>query len=76
MTNKQLKNQGIKQVEALKALKLEKNQQNLKSVKRIFFQEMKTNKIKNELSETKENEDTIVRKRFQYKAASKITFNY
>ena len=36
---------------------------------------MKTNKIKNELSETKENEDTIVRKRFQYKA-SKITFNY
>ena len=36
---------------------------------------MKTNKIKNELSETKENEDTIVRKHFQYKA-SKITFNY
>ena len=48
-----MKNQGIKQVEALKTLKSEKNKQVVKSIEWIFPKDMRTNEIKNEIDEIK-----------------------
>ena len=47
---KTLENQGIKQVEALKAGKPEENQK-LESTERIFPKEMRNTEIKNEIDE-------------------------
>ena len=61
MKNKQTnttEDQGIKQVEALEALKLEENQ-DLKSIEGIFPKEMRNGEIKNELGEIKKWEDEI-----------------
>ena len=49
---KTIEDQGVKQVEALKALKVEQNKQDIKSINGIF-QQMRTNEIKNEIYETK-----------------------
>ena len=46
-----IEDQGRKQVEALKVLKLEKSQQYLKSIEGIFPKDMRINEIKNELDE-------------------------
>ena len=43
--------QRRKQVEALKVLKPEESQQDLKSVEGLFLKEIRTNDIKNELDE-------------------------
>ena len=48
-----IEDQGIKQVEALKALKPEENKEDIESVDGIFPKEMRTNKIKNEIYEIK-----------------------
>ena len=50
---KTIEDQGIKQVEALKALKLEENKEDIKSTDGIFPKDMGTNKIKNEIYEIK-----------------------
>ena len=64
---KTIKNQRIKQVEALKALKPEENKEDIKSIERIFLNEMRTNEIKNEIYEIKEWEDKIKREDLKYK---------
>ena len=46
-TNIRIENQGIKQVEALKVLQQEPNQQVLTSTEGLFPNEMRTNKIRN-----------------------------
>ena len=46
-TNIHIENQGIKQVEALKVLQQEPNQQVLTSTEGLFPNEMRTNKIRN-----------------------------
>ena len=65
-------NQGIKQAEALKVLKLEENQQGLKSFEIIFPKEMTTNKIKSELDEIERIEYAIVRHYLKYKTSQKL----
>ena len=47
-TNKTVEDQGIKQVEALKALKSEENKWGIKSIEGIFPKDMGTNEIENE----------------------------
>ena len=54
--------QGRKQVEALRLLKLEENQQDPKSVEGIFPKVMRTNKIKNEIDEIKNWEEKNLKK--------------
>ena len=44
---KTIENQGINQIEALKALKSGENKQDIKSIGGIFPKEMRTNEIKN-----------------------------
>ena len=41
-----IEEQGITQVEALKALKLEKNKEDIKSIEGIFLKDIRTNEIK------------------------------
>ena len=48
-----IEDQGIKQVEALKALKPKENKENIKSIERLFPKEMRTSEIKNEIDEIK-----------------------
>ena len=55
---KTLENQGIKQVEALKAGKPEENQK-LESAERIFPKEMRNTEIKNEIDEIRKLEKKI-----------------
>ena len=69
---KAIENQGTKQVETFKVLKQEKNQQDLKSIEGIFPKGMITNESNNELSKTKETENTIVTKHLKYKASKRI----
>ena len=42
---KTIKDQGLKQVEALKALKSKENEEDIKSIQGIFPKDMRTNKI-------------------------------
>ena len=56
---KTIKDHGIKQVEALKALKPNKNKQDIKSINGTFSKQMKTNEIKNEINEIKKKERKI-----------------
>ena len=63
---KTIEDQGIKHVEALKALKSEKNQEQ-KSIVGLFPKEMRTNEFKNEIFEIKKWEEKIKRKELIYK---------
>ena len=56
-----IEDQGINQVEALKALKPEQNQE-LESIKRIFPKNMRNNEIKNEIDEIKKWKEKIKQK--------------
>ena len=56
---KTIEDQGIKQAEALKALKPQKDKGDKKSIEGIFLKEMRTNKIKNEIHEIKKWEKKI-----------------
>ena len=53
---KKIEDQGIKQVEAWKALKSEENQE-LESIEGLFPKNMRTNKIKNEIDEIRKWEE-------------------
>ena len=64
---KTIENEGIKQGETLNVLELEENPPDLKSIEVIFPKEMRTNEINNELNESKEIEDAVVRKHLKYK---------
>ena len=48
-----IEDQGIKQVETLKTLKLDESKQDIKQIDRIFSKEMRTNENKNETDEIK-----------------------
>ena len=50
---KTVEDQGIKNAEALKSLKLEKNKADIKSFEGFFPKEMKINEINNELMKLK-----------------------
>ena len=56
-----IEEQGITQVEALKALKLEKNKDDIKSIEGIFPKDIRTNEIKNEIYDIKKWEEKIKR---------------
>ena len=58
---KTIENQGIKQFEALKALKPEESRHYIKSIDGIFSKEMRTNEIKNEIYKIKKWEGKIKR---------------
>ena len=58
--------QGIKQTEALKALKPEENQK-LETIEGLFPKNMRTNKIKNEIDEIRKWEEKIEQKDLKYK---------
>ena len=49
--------QGIKQIEALKALKTEENKEDIKSNKGIFTKGMRTKEIKNQIYEMEKSEE-------------------
>ena len=55
---KTIKNQGIKQVETLKALKSEENQE-LELSEGLFPNKMRTNEIENEIGEIKKCEEKM-----------------
>ena len=59
---KAIEGQGIKQVEALKALKPVENKENIKPIEGIFPKEMRTNEIKNETDQIKKWEEKNKRK--------------
>ena len=61
---KKIKEQGKKQVEALKTL----TEKELESIEGIFPKHMRTDEIKNEIDEIKKWEDKIKRKDWKYKA--------
>ena len=63
---KTIEDQGIKKVEALKALKPEENQE-LETTKRLFPEKIKNNEIKNEMDEIKKREEKIKQKDLLYK---------
>ena len=65
---KTIEDQGIKQAEALKALKPQKNKGDIKSIEGIFLKEMRTNKIKNEIHEIKKWEKKIKWENLKLKA--------
>ena len=48
-----IEDQGIKQVETLKTLKLDESKQDIKQIDRIFPKEMRANENKNETDEIK-----------------------
>ena len=58
---KTIEDQGIKQVEALKALKPEENQE-LESIEGLFLNKIKNNEIKNKTYEIKKWEEKIKQK--------------
>ena len=64
---KTIKDQGIKQVEALRALKPKINKEDIKSIEGIFPKDIRTNKIKNEIYEIKKWEESIKREDLKYK---------
>ena len=49
-----IEDQGIKQVEALKALKSEENKRDIKPTEEVFLEDTKTNETKNEIDEITE----------------------
>ena len=65
---KQLKNKGKKQFEALDILKSEENKEDIKLVEGLFPKGMRPNEIKNEIDEIKTWEEKIKRKDLIYEA--------
>ena len=63
---KTIEDQGIKQVEALKALKTEESKKDVKSIEEIFPKNIRTNEVKDELDEIKKWERKIKRKELKY----------
>ena len=63
---KAIEDQGIKQIEVLKALKPEQNQE-LKSIEGIFPKNMRTDEIKNEIDDIRKWEEKIKQKDLNYK---------
>ena len=61
---KTIEDQGIKQVEALKALKTEEE---IESIEGLFLKNMRTDEIKNKIYEIKKWEEKIKREDFKYK---------
>ena len=57
-----IEDQGMKQVEVLK---LEENNENIKSVEGIFTKGMRTNEIKNEIDGIRKCEEKLKKKRFK-----------
>ena len=53
LLGKAVEDQGIKQVEALKALKPEENKEDIKSIEGLFPKEMRSPEINNEIDEIK-----------------------
>ena len=47
---KEIEDQGKKEVKVLKALQSEQNKQDIKLIKIIFLKDMRTNRIKNEIN--------------------------
>ena len=72
---KTIEDQEIKQFQALKSLKLEENQEDIKSTKGIFQKDIRTNEIKNEIYEIRNWEEKIKRKDLIYKANISMIFN-
>ena len=72
---KTIEDQGIKQVEGLKALKPQENKEDIKSVEGIFPKEIRTNEIKNEIDEIKKWEEKIKRKDLTY-IANKYKYDF
>ena len=64
---KTVEDQGIKQVEALKALKPEKNKEDIKSIEGLFPKEMRSPEINNEIDEIKRWANEIKRENLKYK---------
>ena len=64
---KTIKDQGIKQVEVLKALKPEENKEDIKSIEGVFPKDMRNNEIKNEIYQIKKWEKKIKREDLKYK---------
>ena len=64
---KTIEDQGIKQVEVLKALKPEENKEDIKSIEGIFPKDMRTDEIKIEIYEIKKWEEKIKREYLKYK---------
>ena len=59
---KTIEDQGFKQVEALKALKSEEIKEDIKSIVGIFWKDLKTYEIKNEIDEIKKCEEKTKQK--------------
>ena len=72
---KTIEDEGIKQVEALKALKSEENKEDIKSVEEIFPKVMRPNKIKNEIYEIGKWEEKIKCKDLKHEA-KKYTYDF
>ena len=72
---KTTKDKGTKQVEALKALKLEKNKEDITSIEEIFPKVMRTNEIKNEVYEIKKWEEKIKWEDLKYQT-KKYTYDF
>ena len=71
---KTIKDQGIKQVEALEALKPEENQE-LETIAGLFSKKVRYNETKNELDAIKEWEEKFKRKDLIYRLDIKMIFN-
>ena len=71
---KTIKDQGIKQVEALEALKPEENQE-LETIAGLFSKKVRYNETKNELDAIKEWEEKFKRKDLIYGLDIKMIFN-
>ena len=64
---KTIKDQDLKQVQALRALKLEENKEVIKSIEGTSPKEMRANEIKNKINEVKKWEEKIKREDLKYK---------
>ena len=64
---KTIEDQGFKQVEALKALKSEEIKEDIKSIVEIFWKDLKTYEIKNEIDEIKKCEEKTKQKDLKIK---------
>ena len=71
---KTIKDQGIKQVEALEALKPEENWE-LETIAGLFSKKVRYNETKNELDAIKEWEEKFKRKDIIYRLDIKMIFN-
>ena len=69
---KTIKDEGIKQIEALTALKSDENKEYTKSIEGIFLKDMRTNKIKNEIYEIKKWEEKVKWEDLKYKTEDYI----